>query len=82
MAKKNLKYHVIHKGKLGFLLILKIVLVLFSFFVVMAAVSIISPWALYSISLSNIIVWGIGLAIILLLYLFVIIKVLKILKFK
>jgi hypothetical protein len=81
--KKKLKKHLVHKAKLGLLLISKILFVLFSFFVVMAAMSIISPWTNpFQPTLSNIIVWGIGLAVILLLYLFMIIRILKILKFR
>jgi len=80
--KNKTKKHLVHKTRLGLLFVLKIFFVLISFFVVMTAISIISPWTSHSqLTLSNIIIWGIGLAIILLLYLFMIIKVLKILKF-
>ncbi len=82
MKKRGIRYHVVRKSKLSLLLFSKIILVLISFFVVIAALSIVSPWAnLYQLSLSSIIIWGIGLAIVIILYLIMIIRVLKILKF-
>ena len=81
-AGKGLKYHLIHKSKLTLLLILKICLIFLSFFAVISILSLFSPWANFNqISFLNIVMWAIGLAIAILLYLFLIVKVLNILKF-
>ncbi len=84
MAKKRgLRHHIIHKGRLSLLLILKIFLVFFSFFVVMAILTSFSPLTdLGQASFFNIIMLVIGLAVVSALYLFLIIRVLKLLKFK
>ena len=80
---KSLKYHAVHKGKMGLLLILKVVLVLLSFFLVMAAVSLLAPWVNFDqISFINILVWAVSFAIVLGIYLFVILRVLHVFKFK
>ena len=84
MAKKRgLRHHIIHKGRLSLLLIFKIFFVLFSFFVVITILSSFSPFVdLGQASFFNIIMWVIGLAVVSVLYLFLIIRVLKLLKFK
>ena len=86
MAKrKGIEHHIIHKGKLSLLLILKIFFVFFSFLVVVAIFSFFSPLTdldLGQVSSFNIIMWIIGLAVVVALYLFLIIRVLKLLKFK
>jgi len=83
MAKKRgLRHHIIHKGRMGLLLILKVCLVLLSFFVVMSILSFFSPWANFNqVTFLNIVMWAIGLAIAILLYLFLIVRVLDLLKF-
>ena len=79
---KGLKHHLIHKGRMGLLLILKVCLIFLSFFVVMAILSLFSPWANFNqVSFLNIVMWAIGLAIAILLYLFLIVRVLDMLKF-
>ena len=81
-AGKGLKHHIIHKGRMGLLLILKVCLIFLSFFAVMAILSLFSPLANFNqVSFLNIVMWAIGLAIAILLYLFLIVKVLNILKF-
>jgi len=81
-VKKGLKHHIIHKGRLTLLLILKVFLILLSFLVVMAILSFFSPWANFNqLSFLNILMWAIGLAIAILLYLFLIVRVLNLLKF-
>ncbi|MDP3992309.1 MAG: hypothetical protein Q8P79_02260 [Nanoarchaeota archaeon] len=85
MAKKRgLKHHLIHKGKLSLLLISKIILVFFSFFLVMAVLSFFSPWADISgqVSFFSIMIWGIGSALATTLYLFLVLKMLDLFKFK
>ena len=84
MAKKRgLRHHIIHKGRLSLLLIFKIFFVLLSFFVVITILSSFSPFAdIGQASFFNIIMWVIGLAVVIILYLFLIIRVLKLLKFK
>lgn len=79
---KGLKHHIIHKGRLTLLLILKVCLILLSFFAVMAILSLFSPWANFNqVTFLNIVMWAIGLAIAILLYLFLIVRVLDLLKF-
>ena len=81
--KKGIKHHIMHKGRLSLLLIFKIFFVLFSFFVVITILSSFSPFVdLGQASFFNIIMWVIGLAVASVLYLFLIIRVLKLLKFK
>ncbi len=81
--RKGIKHHIIHKGRLSLLLIFKIFFVLFSFFVVITILSSFSPFVdLGQASFFNIIMWVIGLAVVSVLYLFLIIRVLKLLKFK
>lgn len=81
--KEKIKKHIIHKSKLSFLLILKIIFVLISFFAVVILFSIVSPWAKIEVlSLIQLIYWSIGLTLGILLYLFIIIKVLKIMRFE
>jgi hypothetical protein len=85
MAKrgKGIKHHIIHKSKLSLLLLLKILFAFLSFFLVMAALSIISPWAnIGQLSISSIIIWGISLTIIIILYLVMVIRMLRILKLR
>jgi len=82
-AKRDLKHHIAHKSRLTLLLALKIFLILLSFFVVMALWSFFSPWTNFTeLTFLNIFTWAIGLAIAILLYLFLVIKVLNLLKFK
>jgi len=82
-AKKGLKHHIIHKSRLTLLLVLKVLLIFLSFFAVMAIMSLFSPWANFNqVSFLNITMWVIGLAIAILLYLFLIVRVLNLLKFK
>jgi hypothetical protein len=86
MAKKrNLKEHVLHKSRLTLLFLLKVFFALFSFLIVILALSFISPWTnpnFFNITISQIIYWAIALALVILLYLFFIIRILKILKFR
>jgi len=83
MAKKRgLKHHIIHKSRLSLLLILKVFLVLLSFSIVVALLLYFSPWIIKQISFLSIIIWGFGLAIAILLYLFLIVRVLDLLNFK
>lgn len=84
MAKKRgLRHHIIHKGRLSLLLIFKIFFVLLSFFIVITILSSFSPFVdIGQASFFNIIMWVIGLAVVSALYLFLIIRVLKLLKFK
>ncbi len=82
-AGKGLKRHIMHKSRLTLLLVLKVCLILLSFFAVMAILSFFSPWANFNqVSFPNIVMWAIGLAIAILLYLFLIVKVLDFLKFR
>ncbi|MEK6840818.1 MAG: hypothetical protein AABX79_02600 [Nanoarchaeota archaeon] len=79
---KGLKHHIIHKSRLTLLLVLKVSLILISFFIVMRILSFFSPWVSFNeITPLNILMWAIGLAIAILLYLFLIVRVLDILKF-
>ena len=81
--KRGLKHHIIHKSRLTLLLVLKVFFLLLSFLVVMAILSFFSPWANFTeITALNIIMWVIGLAIAILLYLFLIVRILNLLKFK
>jgi len=82
VKKRGIRHHIIHKGRLSLLLILKIFLVLLSFFLVVTLLSLFSPWVFGQISFLNIIVWAIGLAIAIFLYLFLIARILNLLKFK
>lgn len=80
--KKGLDYHLLHKTKLILLLVLKVFLVLVSFFAVMALLSLLSPWASFSQTKPlNIVMWIVGTSIAVPIYLFMIIRILKILKF-
>jgi len=82
-AGKGLRHHLIHKGRLTLLLVLKVCLILISFFVVMTILSLFSPWANFNqVTFLNIVMWAIGLAIAILLYLFLIVRVLNLLKFR
>lgn len=84
MAKvKGIKHHIIHKGKLSLLLILKIFFVFLSFFVVIAILSFFFPFnSIDQASFFDITIWAIGLAVGISLYLFLIIKIVKLFKFK
>ncbi|MCR4327741.1 MAG: hypothetical protein NUV46_04125 [Nanoarchaeota archaeon] len=81
--KEKIKKHIIHKSKLSFLLILKMIFVIVSFSLVVVIFSIISPWArIEVVSVAQLIYWSIGLTLGILLYLSIIIKILKIMKFE
>lgn len=81
-AGKGLKHHPIHKGRLTLLLVLKVCLILISFSVIIGILSFFSPWADFNqLTPLNIFMWAIGFAIAILLYLFLIVRVLDILKF-
>ena len=81
--RKTIREQAIHKGKLGFLLLLKIFFAFFSFFVLVGLLYLFLPWVnLSQVSLSTVLVFAVSIGIATTLYLFLILKVLHILKFR
>lgn len=81
--RRTFQEHVAHKTRLGFLLILKIFFAFFSFFVLMGLLSFFLPWVnLTEVSMTSILVLAACLGIATTLYLFLILKVLHLLRFR
>lgn len=85
MAKKRrtVHEHIAHKGKFVLFLVLKIFFAFFSFFVLLGLLSFFLPWVdLSKVTLVSILILAVCLGIATTLYLFLILKVLHLLRFK
>lgn len=81
--KKWILYHLSHKTRLMLLLLMKIMFAVVTFLLVLTIFTLISPSAdFFSLSLFNLIVWLVALSIALYMYLFLVMKILKFLKFR